>query len=355
MGDKTPYQEILKIFDALVVQVIADTQFRTIGFIPTWFPLSPVTRNSFIDPHEFFQRSFFLQCFMNEAVEFWKTQSNGMLPSGLWTEPALMRDESYLEATALIQEGERFLIVRRYQSDLVTLQSVLQKAREGHLAHGQEVETRRHREAQLGSQLAESEQIRDDVVAVLAHLQLATIMIDEHDAVSYASPAACRVFAMEEESLVGRLWTQVLPLTEEQRIQIQTQRGFSEGQRTSVAVSLKQKQKPRLEIELEVHDDPRDQLRTIFFLKDRTEVADLRRQLIGPEHFEKLIGKSPAMQLIYKKISEIAPVDVPVLIQGETGTGKDLVAQALHRLRSYKHYKSLITMCKAALNTKMYP
>jgi DNA-binding NtrC family response regulator len=96
---------------------------------------------------------------------------------------------------------------------------------------------------------------------------------------------------------------------------------------------------------VEVHDDPRDQRRTILFLKDRTEVEDLRRQLIGHAHFEKLIGKSPAMQDLYQKIQEIAPVDVPVLIQGETGTGKELVAQALHRLSARKDKAFVAVNC----------
>jgi transcriptional regulator with GAF, ATPase, and Fis domain len=161
-------------------------------------------------------------------------------------------------------------------------------------------------------------------------------MIDENNVVTYASPAVFHLFTIDTRSLVGGLWTKTLPLTAEQCNQIQEQMALPDMRRTSVAVSLQKKQKPWLEIEVEVHDDPRDRRRTILFLKDRTEVEDLRRQLIGHVHFEKLIGKSPAMQDLYQKIQEIAPVDVPVLIQGETGTGKELVAQALHRLSARK-------------------
>ena len=256
----------------------------------------------------------------------------GVLHSGLWVESALMGDESYLEATVLVQDGQRFLIVQRYQPEMVTLQPVLQRAREHHLVHGQEMEVRKQTEARLGSQLAESEQIRDDVMAVVDHLQLATVMLDEQEVVTYASPAVCHLFAMDKQSLVGGLWTRVLPLTKEQTQQIQEQRALLEGDRDPVIISLQKRKRSWLKVEFEVHDDPRDPRRTILFLKDRTEVEDLRRQLIGQAHFEKLIGKSSGMQGIYKKIQEIAPVDVPVLIQGETGTGKELVAEALHRL-----------------------
>jgi two-component system nitrogen regulation response regulator GlnG len=46
---------------------------------------------------------------------------------------------------------------------------------------------------------------------------------------------------------------------------------------------------------------------------------------------EALIGRSPAMQDLFKRIALVAPTDVPVLITGESGTGKELVAGAIHR------------------------
>jgi DNA-binding NtrC family response regulator len=48
--------------------------------------------------------------------------------------------------------------------------------------------------------------------------------------------------------------------------------------------------------------------------------------------FEGLVGQSSAMQALFARIRRVAPYDVPVLILGETGTEKELVARALHRL-----------------------
>ncbi|MDH5427865.1 MAG: sigma 54-interacting transcriptional regulator [Nitrospirota bacterium] len=325
MGVEIPYPEILNIFDAFIVQVESASHYRRISSIPPWFPPSL----SSTDPMEFVQRSFFLQCFLHEAEEFWQTHEQGVLSSGFWSEPDLMGDESYFEATALVQEEQRFLIVRRCEPEMVTLQPVLQKAREDHLVHGKERDIHQH-------QLAESEQIRDDVTAVLDHLHLAVVMINESGAMTYANPTVCRLFGLTPQMLVGGLWTAILPWKGEQSRQVEEQRALPEGRRAPVAISLKKNHKPWLDLEVEVHDDPRDSRRTILFLKDQTEVEDLRRQLIGQAHFEKLIGKSPVMQAIYQKIQDIAPVDVPVLIQGETGTGKELVAKAVHRLSARK-------------------
>jgi DNA-binding NtrC family response regulator len=48
--------------------------------------------------------------------------------------------------------------------------------------------------------------------------------------------------------------------------------------------------------------------------------------------FEDMVGLSPPMQTIYRQIRQAAQTDIPVLITGETGTGKELVARAIHQL-----------------------
>jgi DNA-binding NtrC family response regulator len=51
----------------------------------------------------------------------------------------------------------------------------------------------------------------------------------------------------------------------------------------------------------------------------------------GNLHFGCLIGESPAMQAVYEQIEKVAGTPSPVLILGETGTGKELVAESIHR------------------------
>jgi two-component system response regulator HydG len=59
--------------------------------------------------------------------------------------------------------------------------------------------------------------------------------------------------------------------------------------------------------------------------------AELSRRLDEKFGFEGIIGTSPAMQELVDRLRRIAPTDATVLIQGETGTGKELVAQAIHQ------------------------
>src|SRR6267154_2166297 len=57
------------------------------------------------------------------------------------------------------------------------------------------------------------------------------------------------------------------------------------------------------------------------------EVSDERR-------FEQIIGGSPALETVLDQVERVAPTDSTVLIQGETGTGKELIAHAIHNLSS---------------------
>ncbi|MEM1448043.1 MAG: sigma 54-interacting transcriptional regulator [Planctomycetota bacterium] len=66
-----------------------------------------------------------------------------------------------------------------------------------------------------------------------------------------------------------------------------------------------------------------------------------------PEGRFGMLGASPAMQEVYALIERVAPSDVPVLIQGETGTGKELVARALHENSARRENRLLAENCAA--------
>jgi two-component system response regulator PilR (NtrC family) len=61
--------------------------------------------------------------------------------------------------------------------------------------------------------------------------------------------------------------------------------------------------------------------------------------------FHGIIGRSVAMQTLFRRIERVAPIDVPVLIQGESGTDKELVASAIHRLSSRAHQPYEVINC----------
>jgi PAS domain S-box-containing protein len=64
----------------------------------------------------------------------------------------------------------------------------------------------------------------------------------------------------------------------------------------------------------------------------RRENVALREEIDKASMFEEIVGNSPALKAVLSRISKVAPSDSTVLITGETGTGKELVARAIHRI-----------------------
>jgi DNA-binding NtrC family response regulator len=67
----------------------------------------------------------------------------------------------------------------------------------------------------------------------------------------------------------------------------------------------------------------------------------------GKQAFGGLIGTAPSMQELYGLLSAVAPTDVTVLIEGETGTGKELVAQEVHRQSPRGQFPYAVVDCGA--------
>jgi DNA-binding NtrC family response regulator len=100
-----------------------------------------------------------------------------------------------------------------------------------------------------------------------------------------------------------------------------------------------------------------DELRVV--VRRVMETAHLRRdhrrlleQVHGVFGFERIVGTSPPMRRVFETIDKIADTDVTVLIRGDSGTGKELVANALH-YRSPRRTKPLVAMNCAALSREL--
>ena len=74
--------------------------------------------------------------------------------------------------------------------------------------------------------------------------------------------------------------------------------------------------------------------RQITELRDRLreEKQYLEEEINIANHFDEVVGESTGLRLVLSEIETVAPTDATVLIQGETGTGKELLARAIHRL-----------------------
>ena len=65
------------------------------------------------------------------------------------------------------------------------------------------------------------------------------------------------------------------------------------------------------------------------------------------DDFEEIVGSSAALRRVQRQVEVVAPTDANVLILGETGTGKELVARAIHRLSPRKKFPFVTLNCAA--------
>jgi formate hydrogenlyase transcriptional activator len=83
-------------------------------------------------------------------------------------------------------------------------------------------------------------------------------------------------------------------------------------------------------------------------LRERDRVESIEDQDAEPkEHFEEIVGGSAALRRVQRQVEVVAPTDANVLILGETGTGKELVARAIHRMSPRKNLPFITLNCAA--------
>ncbi|MFA5902805.1 MAG: sigma-54 dependent transcriptional regulator [Desulfobacula sp.] len=98
--------------------------------------------------------------------------------------------------------------------------------------------------------------------------------------------------------------------------------------------------KPFDNIELKLTIQKALELRTLDQERDKTS-SELKDHL----HFNRIIGNSPGMQAIYKRVEQISPTKTNVLITGESGTGKELIARAIHENSDRKDNPFVVVNC----------
>lgn len=102
-------------------------------------------------------------------------------------------------------------------------------------------------------------------------------------------------------------------------------------------------ERSRNELALREHLDEIERLR----LQLEKENLYLREEIKTVQGFEKIVGKSDMLQYVLFKAKQVAPTDATVLILGETGTGKGLIAHAIHELSARKDRPMITVNCAA--------
>lgn len=232
--------------------------------------------------------------------------------------------------------------VRERTADLARVTEELQREMaERALAHGK-----------LGEMLAEVEQSHANMLSIFNQLRLGTALTDEDGRISFLSEFGYQFIDRKPVEVLGVGWLEVFPFSDEDRAELAAMARRTPELRAKVPVHIENRAGRHYWMEFEVRDDPRAPRRQILFFYDVSEVHDLRSLLDQKGQFHELVGKSRAMTLLCAQIRKVARVDSTVLVVGETGSGKELVARAIH-LASHRRDGPFIAVNLAGLTESL--
>ena len=185
---------------------------------------------------------------------------------------------------------------------------------------------------------------------------VAGIVSGEFDRVPEANDAFLALVGYSREDLLeGRLhWPDLTPPEYSALDDLAHEEGLRFGACTPYEKDLLRKDGTRVPVLVATAVLRLSPFRWITFIQDLRERDQLEdvgdEQVEGMRHFEEMVGNSTALRRILRQVEVVAPTDANVLILGETGTGKELVARAIHRL-SPRRNSPFITLNCAAIPT----
>ncbi len=158
--------------------------------------------------------------------------------------------------------------------------------------------------------------------------------------------AASRVTGLAPDAATGRPWREALRLAEPLADALWEARGTGTAH-VVAEVLCAQGNLRTVEIAAEGWRDRAGAPGILVVLRDLAVLCRERRAAAGREGYGGLVGAHAAMRALYDLVDAVAGADAPVLVEGETGTGKELVAQALHA-RSRRAERPLVAVNCAA-------
>lgn len=168
---------------------------------------------------------------------------------------------------------------------------------------------------------------KDNINRLFGRLSDGVIAINVEGKITYIDDNAEKIFNLDQNEALDHSWKELLELTADSKTALQEL--LMDSQTGSVVVQLE-----GLDTEMEIRKTkiPDIQEEVVLIFTDVTEVKKMRALLTGEHIFHGIVGKAPAMREVVEQIGQVAALDVPILISGETGTGKDLVANAIHKI-----------------------
>jgi len=186
-----------------------------------------------------------------------------------------------------------------------------------------------------------------------AESTIAGIVSGEFDRIPEANDAFLELVGYSREDLqAGRLhWPDLTPPEYLALDELAHEEGLRFGACTPFEKELIRKDGTRVPVLVATAVLKLSPFRWITFVQDlrgRDRLENVEQEAIeGTGNFEEIVGTSTAMKRVMGQVEVVAPTDATVLILGETGTGKELIARAIHRMSPRKNLPFISLNCAA--------
>ncbi len=186
-----------------------------------------------------------------------------------------------------------------------------------------------------------------------AESTIAGIVSGEFDRIPEANDTFLDLVGYTREDLVaGRLvWPDLTPREYEALDELAHEEGLRFGACTPFEKELIRKDGTRVPVLVATAVLKLSPFRWITFvtdLRERDRQENIDEEVSHTEHqFEEIVGTSAALKRVMGQVEVVAPTDATVLILGETGTGKELIARAIHRLSPRRNLPFISLNCAA--------
>lgn len=213
-----------------------------------------------------------------------------------------------------------------------------------------DISTRKIVEARLEETRRQLHEANEDMLAILDESRMGVLMVSAESKIKFANKAMETISGKSNYDLLNEPWEKVLRITKEQRQKIRNLCNKEAVMRSRLPLNFETGEGQDIWTELQISDDPQESGGKILFFYDVTEIRRLRNQL-GASAQRQIVGKSSEIKGLLANINKVALGDWTVLIEGETGVGKELVAHAIHRTSPRKDGPFIAINCGGLTET----
>ncbi|UCF94937.1 MAG: sigma 54-interacting transcriptional regulator, partial [Desulfobacterales bacterium] len=198
---------------------------------------------------------------------------------------------------------------------------------------------------------AEKDKYRRNLDAIFRSLKDAIITVDHNMRIIEANEATHAICGFSPQEIIGKTFAE-LPrychgsCQDVLKETLQEKRSIKD-----YCVKCRHHDRPDQVVQLSsspLTDRANNFIGAVLVVRDITRLNDLERELKERQQFHNIVGKSQKMQKIYRLLEDLADTETSVLITGASGTGKELVARALH-YGGLRTAKPLVTVNCSAL------